>query len=115
MRGGNSRNESSSRAPQPIGDARPFRQIRRRLDDDGFDTGFIAAMPFGVERARKRLGIMRNHTDTGEWLARRNLGMGNDMNMAALKPAKADLILQVRVIPPGQSDQFRFRSIMFPG
>ena len=54
---------SRRRAAQPVGDARPFRQIRRRFDDNQFRARLVATMQFRVKRPRKRLRIVGNHAD----------------------------------------------------
>ena len=53
---------SRRRAPQPVGDARPFRQFRRRLHHDQFRACLVAAVQLRVNRPRKRLRVVRNDT-----------------------------------------------------
>ena len=63
--------KSRRRPPQPVGDARPLRQFRRRLDDNPFRARLVAAVQFRVKRPRKRLRVVRNHAHPREIFDRR--------------------------------------------
>ena len=70
---------SRRRAPQPVCDARPFRRIRRGLDDNQLRASLVATVKFRVERPRKRLRVMRNHAYAAEIFHRGNVCMRDDV------------------------------------
>ena len=71
--------KSRRRPPQPVGDAGPLRQIRRRLDDNPFRAGLVAAVQLRVNRPRKRLRVARNHAHPREIFDGGNLGVRDDV------------------------------------
>ena len=69
---------SRRRAPQPVGNAGPLRQIRRRLNDNFPGTRFVAAVQLGVNRPRERLRVVWNHAHPRVIFDGGNLGVRDD-------------------------------------
>ena len=106
-------NNSRRRAPQPVRDARPFRRIRRRFDDDQLRARRVAAVQLRVKRPRKRLRVVRNHAHVRRAETGGNFRVRDDKAIANCELRIANLRLQIRIIVPVQNQQFCLWRIMF--
>ena len=71
--------------PQPVGNARPLRRFRRRFDNNQVRARLVATVQLRVNRTRKRLRVMRNHTHPRKIFAGGNVRVSDDVAIQKLR------------------------------